>query len=159
MERVGIDDPAASERDSLTTLYRELRQPLARLAYVLTSDAAFADEVVQDAFVQLSERWAGIDNPAGYARVAVINRCYSHLRRVATTRRTPLPPATPVMPVYDELGDALAKLAPERRAVLALRYYADLTDAEIAEALGIRRSTVRTRAHRALAELRRELST
>ena len=59
--------------------------------------------------------------------------------------------------MIDELGDALAKLPFPQRAVLSLRYFCDLTDREIAATLDIRPATVRTRIHRALTQLRKEI--
>lgn len=148
----GLDRDAAE-----TALFERHYEALVRLAYVLTSDAEFAHEAVQEAFLAVHQRWARIDNPAGYLRTAVVNTCNSFHRRRAVARRNAPPAPGVVHAAFDELSDALEKLPADRRAVLALRFYCDLPDAEIADVLGIRRSTVRTRVHRALNDLRREL--
>ena len=146
-----------TDADQLAELFREWRLPMARLAYVLTSDAGRADEIVQDAFLKLHARWARIDNPIAYLRTAVVNGCRSHLRRVAVERRRRPDRAAVVQLAADELSDALTALHLRYRAVLALKYFCDLADDEVAAALHIRPGTVRTRLRRALALLRREL--
>lgn len=134
---------------------------MVRLATLLVDDQARAEELVQDAFVRVHRRWDRIDNPGAYLRTAVVNACRSHHRRRAMVkRREPVLHAdagavTSQHP--DELGDALAALPYRRRAAIVLRYYADLPDDEIAEALGVRPPTVRTLIHRGLADLREEL--
>jgi RNA polymerase sigma factor (sigma-70 family) len=84
-----------------------------------------------------------------------VNRCRSWGRRQVLERdRRPRPPE-PAELVADELWDALATLPERQRTAIVLRYYADLPDADIAEALGCRPATVRTSLHRGLAALRR----
>ncbi len=141
----------------VASLFRTHRRPMTQLAYVLTSDASAADEIVQDAFVQLHARWARIDNPVGYLRTAVVNGCRSHHRHRAVLRRTPQPRPEAALLAADELSDALAKLPYRQRAALALRYFADLPDEEIATALSIRPATVRSLIHRGLGALRQEI--
>ena len=142
---------------ALTGLFIEWREPMARLAYVLTGDAFRSDEIVQEAFLQLHAKWDRIDNPVGYLRTAVVNGCRSNHRHLAVVRRSPRPRPDVAVLAAHELGDALAKLDYPYRAVLALRFYCDLTDDEIAAELGIRRATVRTRVRRALMKLRKEI--
>lgn len=114
-------DPARDAAE--TALFKQHYEPLVRLAYVLTSDAEFAHEAVQDAFLAVHRRWARIENPAGYLRTAVVNVCNSFHRRRAVARRNGPPAPQAVHAAYDELSDALGKLSAERRAVLALRFY------------------------------------
>lgn len=149
----GVDPRHAA----LTDLFRTWREPMSRLAYVLTCDAGCADEIVQEAFLQLHSRWERVDNPAGYLRTAVVNGCRSNQRHVAVVQRTPTERPGVAALAADEIGDALAKLDHRYRAVLALRFYCDLSDDEIASVLGIRRATVRTRVRRALMKLRQEI--
>ena len=137
-------------------LFRQWRLPMARLAYVLTSDASHADEIVQDAFLKVHARWDRIDNPIAYLRTAVVNGCRSHHRRSAIERRRPPEPAGVAWLEADELSDALATLHLRYRAVLALKYFCDLADDEVARVCtppGHRP----TRQRRALALLRKEL--
>jgi len=138
-------------------LFRLWREPMARLAYVLTSDSSRSDEIVQDAFLQLHANWARVDNPVGYLRTAVVNGCRSHHRHLAVVRRAPVDRESVADLATNELGDAVARLDYPYRAALALRYLCDLPDDEIAVALGIRPATVRTRIRRALIKLRKEI--
>jgi len=159
------DDDSAVRRlamrdDGVVELFRQRRQPMVRLAYTLTRDAELSDEIVQDAFLQLHEKWAAVDNPAGYLRTAVVNSCHSHHRHLQVVRKAPIehvvPPAA-TDAVDEELVRAIARLPFRQQAVLALRYFSDLEDVEIAATLGISRATVRTRAHRGLDRLRKEI--
>ena len=153
----------ATSRDpcgSFDTLYREVRPSMVRLAWLLVGDRTVAEEVVQDAFLAVHQRWAGLANPGVYLRRAVVNRCATWRRRRARERtsvaRLGEPPPTGD-PAVDAMWDAVGRLGPERRAVVVLRYWADLPHAEIAELLGCPVATVRTRLHRALADLRKEI--
>jgi RNA polymerase sigma factor (sigma-70 family) len=155
--RLMSEPVGAIHRPEVAELFREWRLPLARLAFVLTGDAGRADDIVQDAFLKAHARWDRIDNPVGYLRTAVVNGCRSHHRRVALERRRPPESAGVAWLGADELSDAIATLHHRYRAVLALKYFCDLADEEIATALHIRPATVRTRQRRALALLRKEL--
>ena len=140
-------------------LYREARPPMVRLAWLLLGSRALAEDVVHDAFIAVHQRWNTIDNPGGYLRRAVVNGALSWRRRRDHEERLLAvigePPATGD-PVVDPMWDAIGRLDPDRRAVVVLRYWADLPHAEIAELLGCPITTVRTRLHRALADLRKE---
>jgi RNA polymerase sigma factor (sigma-70 family) len=158
----GEGAPAAAGRpdddvDTVDALFRARWAPSVRLAAILLGDVAVAEEVVQDAFVQLSRRWAGVDNPAGYLRTAVVNGCRNHHRRLGTIRRrTPAPLALTVeAPELDELWAVLARLPERRRAALVLRYYEDLPVTEIARLLDCKPATVSSLLHRGLADLRK----
>jgi len=141
----------------VTELFRTRREPMARLAYVLTGDAAISDEIVQDAFLKVHTDWSRIKNPSAYLRTAVLNGCRSYHRHINVERRLPVERRAPELTVHDEISDALAKVSYPRRAVLALRYFCDLPDSEIAEILNIRPATVRSRVARGLKDLRKEL--
>lgn len=146
--------------DPFAAFYRAQYQPMLRLAYLLTQSQAVAEELVQDSFIRVQPHWATLDQPAAYLRRAVTNACYTYHRRRVREQAAlahPEPVATVAGPEHDEVWDALAKLAPRRRAVLVLRYYLDLSEAEIAETLGCRPGTVKSISHRALVELRRAL--
>jgi RNA polymerase sigma factor (sigma-70 family) len=142
---------------SVSELFRVWREPMARLAYVLTGNSEVSDEIVQDAFLNVHRRWAQLTNPVGYLRTAVINGCNSYHRHAAVERRAPVLPQPAMTSAGDEISDALAKLSYSHRAVLVMRFFCDLPDGEIADALNIRPATVRTRIHRGLTELRKEL--
>ena len=158
--------PATTGGTDLASLHRDHYRSLVRLASLLVDDVGTCEELVQDAFVAVLSRSAAAREPArapAYLRSAVLNGARSHLRR-RTVRRRPAPgeraqeqpsPESSAL-ASDEHGAVLAALRslPERqREVLALRYYLDLSEAEIAETLGIAPGTVKTHAQRGLAAL------
>jgi RNA polymerase sigma factor (sigma-70 family) len=153
-EYLSVTGPSGTVAD----LYQRQRLPMARLAFVLTGSSSFADEIVQEAFLKVHVNWAHIENPGGYLRTVVVNGCRSYHRHQAVVERTPLSPPVHSTQVHRELDDALAKLPYKRRAALALRYFCDLPDDEIAIALDVRPATVRSLIHRGLADLRKEIT-
>jgi len=146
-----LDDAAHDFAD----FYRRTHLAMLRLAFVLIRSQADAEDAVQEAFVRLHSRWSGLENPTAYLRRTVVNLCHDHHRRSRreTGRAAAVTGVTDSHP--DELWDALGTLAARRRAVLVLRFYLDLTEAETADALGCRPGTVKSLTHRALADLRR----
>jgi RNA polymerase sigma-70 factor (sigma-E family) len=142
--------------DDFERLYVAMYDRLVRLARLTSADTVPAEEIVQDAFLQLYRRWAHIRQPAAYLRLAVMNGCRGWGRRRAVARR-PLPPR-PVELVLD--GDALAVrealrvLSPRQRAAVVLRYFEDLPEAEIARLLNCRPGTVKSLLARSLPKLR-----
>jgi RNA polymerase sigma-70 factor (sigma-E family) len=149
----------------LRDLYRDHRWSLVRLASLLLHDPADAEEVVQDAFVQTQLAWDRLRDPSkavAYLRRAVVNGARSRLRhRRVVERFTPglLSPG-PSPEAAAVAGDdrrrvigALRSLPDRQRECLVLRYYLDLTEAEIAATLGISAGSVKTHAHRGLAAL------
>src|SRR3954454_12046153 len=141
-------------------VYRGEYAVMVRLAYVSVGSRAIAEEIVHDAFERLHDHFPTVDNPGGVLRVAVVRLCATwHKRRRMERDRLALVAADDRSedPEIDETWDALATLAPERRVVVALRYYEDLSHGEIARLLGIPTATVRTRLWRALRDLRKEL--
>ena len=152
-----VEQRAKPAKEAVSDLFRAQRRPMARLAYVLTRNAEVSDEIVQDAFLRLHANWDRVNNPVAYLRTAVINGCHSHHRHLRVMRGTPGDVTLHGTLSADEISDALEQLPYEQRAVLALRYFCDLDDVEIARILGIRRATVRTRAHRGLTQLRKEI--
>ena len=140
-------------------LFRARWAPSLRLATMLVGDRAVAEEIVQDALVNVTRRWDTLDNPGGYLRTAVVNGARDHLRRLERGRRRRLPPApfAAQEPELDELWAVLATLPERRRAALVLRYYEDLAIDEIARLLDCRPGTVSSLLHRGLADLRKVL--
>jgi RNA polymerase sigma-70 factor (sigma-E family) len=149
-------------------LYREHALGLMRFALLLTGDRAAAEDVVQDAFLGLHRHWDQVKDPArvlAYLRTAVVNGARSRHRRHLTARRLrPDPPGlvqsaeTSALAREDrrELLRAVEALPRRQREVLALKYFLDLGEQEIAETLHISRSTVASTASRALAALGRQ---
>lgn len=151
---------ATDTEPSLDEVYRANAVRLRRIAYLMTGSAAVADELANEAFLRLHERWHGVDEPAAYVRVVLVNLCRRWQRRVVTRPDESVAAADLVVsqPEVDETWALLQHLPDEQRAVVVLRYYEDLATAEIAELLGCAEATVRTRLHRALARLRKEMT-
>ncbi|MBB5786769.1 RNA polymerase sigma-70 factor (sigma-E family) [Jiangella mangrovi] len=144
------------------------RQPLLRLAYLLTGDTHLAEDVVQTALLQAFRQWRRVsraDQPDAYVRRMVVNAFIDRKRRHSSSEAPTAPADLPATPQRDHTDDhaersvmwrSLAGLPRVQRAVLVLRFYEDLDDARIAELLGTSPSTVRSNASRALATLRKE---
>jgi RNA polymerase sigma factor (sigma-70 family) len=146
---------------SFDDVYRTSRPGLVRLAYLMVGSSAVAEELVQEAFLRLHQRFDEVENPPGYLRVSVVRLCATAKRRVAAEADRVQRASDRDAPgeyEIDETWEAIRRLQPERRAVLVLRYYEDLPHDEIARVLGCPVATVRTRVHRALADLRKELT-
>ncbi|MET9606890.1 SigE family RNA polymerase sigma factor [Streptomyces sp. NPDC006512] len=155
---------------TVSELYHAHRLGMVRLAVLLVDDPATAEDVVQDAFTALYRRYGEqiteVDNALGYLRTAVVNTSRSVLRRRRTARAW-VPPMTADVPsaeasvvlgeAHREVLAALGKLSPRRRQVLVLRYWADLSEAEIATTLGISRGAVKSNASRGLDALEKVL--
>src|SRR5579864_3636996 len=138
MSAMGLAEPPSLAPQRFEDFYRAQHEPMLRLAYLLTGSRPAAEDLVQDSFVRVQPRYASLDTPAAYLRRTVTNACYSWHRRRQREQAVAVAPPPPGEPEHDELWDALAHLAPRRRAALVLRYYLDLPEADIAEALGCR---------------------
>jgi RNA polymerase sigma-70 factor (sigma-E family) len=154
--------PDESVPRTLADLYRDHRMRMVRLAVLLVDDPATAEDVVQEAFTGLHRHWSGLRDEAaavGYLRAAVVNGSRSVLRRRRTARDY-VPPhqvnarsaesLAMLSAEHQAVVDALSSLPPRQREVLVLRYYGGLSEAEIADATGISRGTVKSTASRAL---------
>ncbi|MCW2702779.1 MAG: subfamily polymerase sigma-24 factor [Blastococcus sp.] len=155
--------------DALVDLYRAQRLPLLRLAVLLTDDPGTAEDVVQDAFLALQRRWHAVDPAAaaGYLRTSVVNGVRTLYRRSRVARRHLHAVGPEESPSADlavlltedhrEVVEGLRTLPRRQREVLVLRYWSELSEAEIATALGIARGTVKSSASRGLAALQKHL--
>ena len=141
--------------EGFEALYSVEYEPMVRIAFLLVDSPEAAEEAVHDAFAKVYERWDRLANPGGYLRTCVVNRCRDVQRRRRTERRsTPQRADETIELGADELADALAALPIKRRAVIVLRYYDGLSEARIAEVLGMKPGTVKSSLSRGLAELR-----
>jgi len=143
-------------------LFRTQRLQLVRLAMLLVDDKETAEDVVQDAFVALHRRWSSLHNPdaaIGYLRTSVVNGSRSTLRRRRTVRAHPLPHSESlsvaaadrdvlVAAEHRQLLEVLRRLPSRQREVIVLRYWSELSEAEIATTLGISLGTVKSSASR-----------
>ena len=133
---------------------------MVKLAHLMTGSNEAAEEIVQEAFVKVMHRWDSVRDPGAYLRTAVVNGARSWHRRRATERRhAPAPSGAETnLDGPDEMADALAGLSPRQRTAVVLRFYADMSEAQIAEALGCRKGTVKSLLHRGLASLREAMA-
>jgi RNA polymerase sigma-70 factor (sigma-E family) len=137
---------------------------LLRMAYLLTRNRADAEDLVQAALAKTYQAWDRIEDRAavdGYVRRAMVNTHISWWRR----RRVEEYPTDeiPDQPVIDHAGDsevqdalrrAIERLPQRMRAAVVLRYYEDMSEAEIANVLGVSLGTVKSTVSRAVAKLR-----
>jgi RNA polymerase sigma-70 factor (sigma-E family) len=149
--------------------YMDRQRPaLMRFATVLTGQAWLAEDLVSDVLCRAYERWdhiGAVAEPHAYVRRMVLNDFLSWRRRLARTApRADIEPARPHTDGADERAERdamirrLAELPRRQRAAVVLRYYLGLADAEIADLLGCRETTVRSQISRALATLRIDLT-
>jgi RNA polymerase sigma-70 factor (sigma-E family) len=139
---------------------------LLRTAYLIVWDLGEAEDLVQETLFEVARRWPRVrrmERPVAYARRILVNRALNGSGR-RTRRRQELtvsmPPeraadarGAPEFDGQDELVGALAALPPRQRAVLVLRYFLDLPEAEVAAALNCSLGTVKSTASRGLARL------
>lgn len=146
--------------ETFAAFYARQWRPMVELAYLTVGSREQAEDLVQEAFARVHQRWSRVDQPAAYLRTTVVNLGNDTIRRLVRYRaREPRllgPSGTEDSP--DELWDALARLKPRQRAALVLRYYEGLQEPEIAAALGVRAGTVKSLLHRGLEQLRKEIT-
>jgi RNA polymerase sigma-70 factor (sigma-E family) len=138
---------------------------LLRFGHLLTGDPRSAEDLVQSALARTALSWPRVrrqDDPEGYVRRTMLN-LQANVRRGRPWREAPTadpPDVVEPRSAQDDYDDrdrmwqALATLPPRQRAVLVLRYYSELSEAEIAETLGCSPGTVKSQAAKALAKLR-----
>ena len=136
-------DGAEDVSGTVAALYREHYRPLVRLAVLLVSDLAAAEEIVQEAFADVHDTWRALPGPDAALR---------YLRRALIRRSRSA--AQPQAGAGAGLLAALRALPAREREVLVLRYFADLPEAEIASVTGTRITAVRTYAARGMSSLR-----
>jgi RNA polymerase sigma-70 factor (sigma-E family) len=140
-------------------------QGLVRFGFMLTGDRAAGEDLVQEALLRCLPSWGRLD-PQGveaYVRKVMARLAWKarrHPLRMSWSSDHPEPATVDIAEASSEESDlrrALGGLPAQQRVVLVLRYWQDLSEAEIAELLGCRQGTVKSRASRAYAQLRREL--
>ncbi len=159
-------DATGASVDQLTETYQAHYRSLLRLAALLLDDLSSCEDVVQEAFIRVHAARRRVREPEktlAYLRQTVVNLSRSTLRRRILGLRL-LPKPMPDMAsaeegAYDalerdQLRTALRGLQRRQREVLVLRYYADLTEAQVAEVLGVSVGSVKAYGSRGLAALR-----
>lgn len=155
-------DPVAAE------LFRDEYLPMLRLACTVLGDRHDGEDAVQEAFATSSERLAGLppEDRVRYLRTAVMHACLKDKRRARAKKRQPVRTRTSVATVEEQalahddrarVAAALDALSVRQRQCVALRYYEQLSDAEIAVALGLSDGSAKTHLRRALAALKQHL--
>ena len=168
--RAVATEPAAwSAELAVIELYSVQYKALVRLAAMLVRDISTAEEVVQDAFIAMHDGWHRLkdtEKALAYLRQAVVNRSRSVLRhRVVVEKNAPKP--APDMPSAEHGAMALLErsaviaalrdLPARQREAIVLRYYADLSEADIAAAMEISRGAVKSHTARGMASLKAAL--
>ena len=148
---------STSEPETFEAFFGRAWPGAVRLVALLTQDRSAAEELAQDAFARMYASWERVSNPDAYLRRALVNRSHNWRRRgrVREAKLALLAGPATVELLAAELADAVAALPFRQRAVIVLRYYGGLSEAEIAAALGCRNGTVKSLAARALARLER----
>jgi len=154
------------DRRAFAAYVRDRSPALLRTAYLLTGNAEEAEDLLQDALARLFNAWPRIrekDALDGYVRRTMVNLRTSRWRRrkvpsvsMADVPETPVYDAQHGPADRDAMWGALLRLPPRMRAVLVLRFYEDLSEAEAAAALGCSIGTVKSQTSRALAKLRED---
>jgi RNA polymerase sigma factor, sigma-70 family len=143
--------------DDRLALFERERAGLVRLAHTITGSNQVAEDLVHDAYLRWVDR-PDLTNPAGYLRTIVVNLARDALRRRDVARRTAAEPPTPLgEPELDETWAVVRSLPEKYRVALALRFYEDWSEREIAAAMGVRPGTVKSLIHRGLQKVKKEL--
>lgn len=161
----------SSSKDAEFAQYMAARQPsLLRTAYLLTGNRHAAEDLVQTALAKLYLSWDKVNRRElldGYVRRILINENNSLWRRAWKRNEVPTDEVPePAGPAAGQdagersaLWDFVQTLPRKQRAVIVLRYYEELSEAETAEVLGISVGTVKSQASRALASMRQRVDT
>lgn len=152
------DSPTASTFDRLFTAQYATT---VRLAHLLTGSNAVAEDLAQEAFARVLPHLDAADNPAAYLRTATVNVCRnwhrSRGREQDRFRRHGANDVVAVSAASAELLDTIRRLPYRQQAVLVLRYWLDLSEADIALTLDCRPGTVKSLHSRALDAIRKDL--
>lgn len=165
------EDVGTTERQADFTAYVQARQrALARFAYLLTGDPHSAEDLLQSALAKAYRKWdhiRGVEAPDAYVRRIMVNEHNSLWRRAWKRREVStdtVPDRTGVTDRPDDgtsaaLWEFVQTLPRKQRAVVVLRFYEDMSEAEVATLLGISVGTVKSQSSRALAALRERVHT
>lgn len=158
-------EPVRIEGHLLEELYLRHATDAVRFAYLLTGDRALAEDLVQEAFVRLAGRLLHLRDAGafpGYLRRCLVNLVRSHARRKEVERRflasradrEALASHDPDVAEREAMRVALLGIPVRNRTAIALRYYEDLSEAQIAEVMRCRRGTVKSLISRGMERLR-----
>jgi RNA polymerase sigma-70 factor (sigma-E family) len=153
-----------SEEDRFTAFVAAHSATLFRTAYLMTGDYQRAEDLLQTTLVRLYQHWGRVeamDRPVGYARKVLVNQATSWWRR-RSSRESPTmrreehswDGRLEGLAEHERVWAAVLALPPRQRAVTVLKYYEDLSEAEIARTLGVSVGTIKSQASKAMAKLR-----
>jgi RNA polymerase sigma-70 factor (sigma-E family) len=156
--------PEGSGAEGFEEFFHATWPRLFRTTYAVAGDRASAEDALQAAYAKAFSSWrrvSAVEHPEAYVRRMAINEVLGTRRRPAFRRERyvdaepdPAPSPEPTLADRDAVWRAVSALPPRQRAVVVLRYYEDLSEAEIAEVLGCSRGTVKSQASDALTRLR-----
>jgi RNA polymerase sigma-70 factor (sigma-E family) len=161
--RIGIFEPSRSRLEQLGLWFETEYPGLLRFAYFVSGDTAVAEDLVQDAFVRIYRAGGRVEREGfhTYARKTIVNLHRSRFRRAARERAVRPDEAvssdTAAYALRDEMWNAIQTLSPRQRAVIALRFYEDLKERDVAAVLGMSVGSVKKHADRAMTKLREQL--
>jgi RNA polymerase sigma-70 factor (ECF subfamily) len=154
----------ADDRRDYEWVFRASFTSITRTVYLIVHDQGAAQEITQDAFIKLLEKWgdiAGYDRPEAWVRKVALRMAVRHVGRerrrpVTEARAQPFSRAAPSVPDPD-VARAVRQLAPMQRAVVVLHYFEDRPVLEIARTLQVSESTVKQHLYRARSRLAQTL--
>jgi RNA polymerase sigma factor (sigma-70 family) len=156
------ENPADTDTgDEFQRVYRAEYPGTVKLVRMLTGTPDVADDLAQEAFVRLYRQGSNARHRAALLRTITVNVCrswHTSQQRAAMRMVRHGPDASSLLPFERELDDSLRRLPYDQRAVVVLRYWLGMSESDIADAVGCRLGTVKSRHSRALAALRKELS-
>jgi RNA polymerase sigma factor (sigma-70 family) len=129
-----------------------------RFAYLLTGSGEVAEELAQEAFLQVFRRWAEIRNPEAYLSRALVSGARSWGRKERRRPTSRMDASVEYDPDTIAVRDALWELPERQREALVLRYFLGCIDREIADAMGCPVGTVKSLIHRGLAKMKETLT-
>jgi RNA polymerase sigma-70 factor (ECF subfamily) len=152
------------ERGDYESVFRATFAPVTRTVYLIVHDRAVAEEITQDAFLKLLQKWSTVadyERPEAWVRKVAVRMAIRHVGRERSRagrelKAQPSQPHQPPDPDPDVMR-AVRQLAPMQRAVVVLFYWEDRPVAEIAHTLEVSDSTVKQHLHRARARLAQAL--
>jgi RNA polymerase sigma factor (sigma-70 family) len=157
-----VETKAAAARSTFEDLFADEHERLYRAIYLIVGNAHEAEELMQDAFLHVLERWDRIDDNAGYLYRSALNATRSRFRRLTLAAKRTLTPGQPEDPfaaadLRDEMVRALRELPERQRAALVLMDLLDYRSEDAAEVLGITAATVRSLASHGRAAMKLSL--
>jgi len=150
----------AVREDVIESLYQQHYGSLLKLAYLIVGSSG-AEDLVQDAFVKALDKWRPDAPPEAFrawAKTTMVRLSISKWRKSSREKvafqQHGIAPDITAPEVFPEVTAALAGLSPRQRTSTVLRYYEDLTEAEVAERMGVRIGTVKALLHQARERLK-----